>query len=173
MARKKAPAKPMSRQSRKYTTMTIKLSSNSSNNDTTVGASSFRGILNPPYRNYPSHPLHPMLLVVPPEHLGPQYAPCKCCQVIVLSILRLSVLCHGVWDPTRRRVDNERNGVVKSSLDRNGQDKEGIIGGSESEESGVVVVSTVTPEPSSDEVAESAMTLFTMALACPRRRASV
>eukprot|EP01082_Thalassiosira_pseudonana_P012718 g11226.t1 g11226 contig5:409862-410400(-) len=132
----------------------MKLSSNSSNNDTTVGASSFRGILNPPYRNYPSHPLHPMLLVVPPEHLGPQYAPC-------------------VWDPTRRRVDNERNGAVKSSLDRNGQDKEGIIGGSESEESGVVVVSTVTPEPSSEDVAESAMTLFTMASACPRRRASV
>lgn len=96
MAGKKAPAKPMSRQGRKNTTTTtMKLSSNSSNNDTTVGASSFRGILNPPYRNYPSHPLHPMLLVVPPEHLGPQYAPCKCCQVIVLSILRLPVLCHG------------------------------------------------------------------------------
>lgn len=95
MAGKKAPAKPISGQSRKNTTITMKLSSNSSNNDTTVGASSFRGILNPPYRNYPSHPLHPMLLVVPPEHLGPQYAPCKCCQVIVLSILRLPVLCHG------------------------------------------------------------------------------
>ena len=85
----------------------------------------------------------------------------------------MTLLFEGVWDPTRRRVDNERNGVVKSSLDRNGQDKEGIIGGSESEESRVVVVSTVTPEPSSDEVAESAKTLFTMALACPRRRASV
>eukprot|EP01082_Thalassiosira_pseudonana_P015887 g14504.t1 g14504 contig9:1975894-1976421(-) len=41
-------------------------------------------ILYPPYTNYPSHPLHPMLLIVPREHLDPRYAPC-------------------VWDPSRGR----------------------------------------------------------------------